>query len=109
MPAQIPVRITSLDPATKFSETCHTVLVNPSGCGVRFRHPLEPGMQVRVDNLPGGISATAHVASSMPMKRSNKYWLIGISLEQPCNWWCLAPTPRDWEQYSAAPGFAAAR
>ena len=63
--AQIPVRLTSLDPATKFSENCHTLVVNPQGCGVRFSHPLEPGMQVRVDDLPGGGSATAHVASSI--------------------------------------------
>src|SRR5215469_17082191 len=44
--AQILLRITSLDPATKFSESCHTVVVNPSGCGIRFSHPLEPGTHV---------------------------------------------------------------
>ena len=98
--AQIPVRLTSLDPATKFSENCHTLVVNPQGCGVRFSHPLEPGMQVRVDDLPGGGSATAHVASSIPLQPSSKYWLIGICLEQPANWWYLAPTPQDWDQYS---------
>jgi len=107
--AQIPLRITSLDPATKFSETCHTVVVNPSGCGIRFRHALEPGMQVRVDDLPGGISATAHVASTAPFQSSGKYFLIGISLDQPANWWCMAPIPQDWDQYSSAPQFAAAR
>jgi hypothetical protein len=103
--AQIPVRLTSLDPATKFSESCHTVVVNPLGCGVRFTHPLEPGMQVRVDDLPGGGSATAHVASSIPLKTSGKYWLVGISLERPANWWCLAPTPQDWGQLSAVSRF----
>ena len=58
---------------------------------------------MRVDNLPGGGSATAHVASSLPLQPSSKYWLIGISLEQPANWWCLAPIPQDWEQYLSAP------
>jgi hypothetical protein len=62
-------------------------------------------MQVRVDNLPGGGSATAQVACSLPLQLSSKYWLIGISLEQPANWWCLAPTPQDWDQYSSAPRF----
>src|SRR6266513_6192161 len=81
--AQIPVRITSMDPATKFSESCHTIVVNPSGCGIRMRHRLEPGTQIRVDDLPGGISATAHVASSVPLQPSSKYWLVGIGLEQP--------------------------
>jgi hypothetical protein len=98
--AQIPVRITSLDPATKFSENCHTVVVNPQGCGVRFSHSLEPGTQVRVDDLPGGGSATAHVASSLPLQTSSKYWLVGICLEQPANWWYLAPTPQDWDQFA---------
>src|SRR5215470_20020085 len=99
--AQIPLRITSLDPATKFSETCHTVVVNPSGCGVRFRHPLGPGMQLRVDGLPGGVSATAHVASCAPFQPSSKYFLVGISLDKPANWWCMAPAPQDWEQYAS--------
>ena len=83
--AQIPVRLTSLDPSTKFSESCHTLVVNPLGCGVRFSHPLEPGMQVRVDDLPGRACATARVVNSIPLKTSGKYWLVGISLEQPAN------------------------
>jgi len=62
-------------------------------------------MQVRVDGLPGGGSATARVASSLPLQKSGKYWLIGVSLEQPANWWCLAPTPQDWEQYPSMPRF----
>jgi len=103
--AQIPVRLTSLDPSTKFSESCHTLVVNPLGCGVRFSHPLEPGMQVRVDDLPGRACATARVVNSIPLKTSGKYWLVGISLEQPANWWRLAPTPQDWEPYSTFPAF----
>lgn len=101
--AQIPVRVTSLDPSRSFSETCHTMVVNPQGCGIRFPHALEPGLQVRVDDLPGGASATARVASSLPLAPSTKYWLIGICLEQPANLWCLAPTPQDWEPYSDVP------
>jgi hypothetical protein len=103
--AQIPVRLTSLDPSTKFSESCHTVVVNPLGCGVRFSHPLEPGMQVRVDDLPGRACATARVVNSIPLKTSGKYWLVGICLEQPANWWRLAPTPQDWDPYSTFPAF----
>ena len=65
-------------------------------------------MQLRVDDLPGGMTATAHVACSMPMQSTEKYWLIGIRLEQPGNWWRLAPSPQDWDQYSLAPKFASA-
>ncbi len=40
--AQIPLRVTSLDPAIQFSEQCHTLVVNTEGCGVRLSRPLEP-------------------------------------------------------------------
>ena len=62
-------------------------------------------MQVRVDDLPGRACATARVVNSIPLKTSGKYWLVGISLEQPANWWCLAPTPQDWDPYSTFPAF----
>ena len=103
--AQIPVRVTSLDPARTFSESCHTLVVNPQGCGIRFPRPLEPGLQIRMDDLPGGGSATARVANSLPLAASSKYWLIGISLESPGNFWCIAPTPQDWGAYSTLPRF----
>jgi hypothetical protein len=63
-------------------------------------------MLVRLENIPGGISATARVACSRPLQSSqssSNYWLIGISLEEPANWWCMAPTPQDWEQYPSVP------
>jgi hypothetical protein len=84
------------------------MLVNPQGCGVRFPRPLEPGMQVRMDDLPGGGSMTAHVASSLPIPKSSKYWLIGIRLDQPGNLWCLAPTPQDWGTHSEVSKFTRA-
>ena len=103
--AQIPLRVTSIDPAGAFSERCHTLSVNPQGCGVRFSRPLEPGAQIRVDELPGGSSARARVASSLPLAEGSKYWLIGICLEKPANVWCLVPTPQDWGRYAPVPKF----
>lgn len=96
--AQIPVRITSLDPAASFSEKCHTLLVNPGGCGVRFPRPLKPGMRVKVEELPGGKALNAWVASNLqPKAADGKFWIVGIGLEQPGNPWCLAPVPPDWD------------
>ena len=95
--AQIPVRVTSLDPATRFSERCHTLLVNPSGCGVRLPRSLKPGMRVRVEELPSGKSVTARIASNLRISAESKYWLVGIGLDMPGNLWCIAPTPPDWE------------
>lgn len=102
--AQIPLRLTSLDPADSFSESCHTVLVNPRGCGVRSPRPLKPGSHVRVDDLPGGKTTTARVASIVAPMEGGKYWTIGIGLDcPPGNWWCLAPVPQDWTVYVTQP------
>ena len=97
--AQIPLRITSIDPAASFSENCHTLLVNPRGCGVRLARPLKPGLRVRVEGLPGGGSAIAQVASNLAPSEGSKYWVVGIGLESPGNPWYLAPAPADWGDY----------
>jgi hypothetical protein len=103
--AQIPVRVSSLDPSRTFAENCHTLVVNPQGCGLRFPRPLQTGLQIRVENLPGGTAVTARVASSVPLNTASKYWLIGISLDTPGNLWCLAPAPQDWGTYADVPKF----
>ena len=103
--AQIPVRLTSLEPVSTFSESCHTLMVNPRGCGIRFPRPLPAGSRVKVDQLPGGGSATARVACSLPPNGGSKFWIIGIGLDSPANLWCLAPSPEDWGEYASVPRF----
>lgn len=105
MRAQIPVRVTSLEPTSTFSEHCYTQMVNPRGCGVRFTRPLKSGSRVRVDQLPGGGSTTARVACSLPPAKGSKFWTIGIGLDAPGNPWCLAPSPADWGEYAAVPSY----
>jgi hypothetical protein len=94
--AQIPLRVTSLDPAIEFTEQCHTLVVNPQGCGVRLSRPLEPGVLVRLGELPTGQAATARVANCVPLGDEGKYWLVGLRLDQPANIWGIAPAPADW-------------
>ena len=94
--AQIPFRLTRLDTAVRTSERCYTLVVNPQGCGVRLSKPLEPGVPVQLDELPGGTSATARVANCVPLGTEGKYWLVGIALDQPGNVWCIRPEPADW-------------
>ena len=95
--AQIPLRVTSLDPSTRFSERCHTVLVNPNGCGVRFPRSLKPGTRVRMEELPTGKSVTARVASNLQISTEGKYWLVGLGLDVRGNLWCIQPVPPDWD------------
>jgi hypothetical protein len=99
------VRLTSLDPVANFSENCHTTMVNPRGCGVRFSHALKQGSRVRMDQLPGGGSVTARVACSVPPSQGSKFWLIGIGVDTPGNLWYLAPAPEDWGEDAAVPKF----
>jgi hypothetical protein len=94
--AQIPFRLTSLDPAIPFGEHCHTLVVNTEGCGVRLSRPLEAGLPVLLDELPGGSSASARVANCVPLGTGGQYWLVGLALEQPGNIWCIQPAPADW-------------
>ena len=103
--AQIPVRVTSLDPADNFSQTCHTLMVNPQGCGIRCSRPLAQGLQLRIEDLPGRGSAQARVVCARPMNDGSKYWIIGIALPSPGNLWCMAPVPSDWGTYAAPTKF----
>ena len=94
--AQIPFRLSSMDPAIPFSEQCHTLVVNTEGCGVRLNRPLEPGLSVLLDELPTGTSAPARVANCVPLGTEGKYWLVGLALEQPGNIWRIHPAPANW-------------
>ena len=93
---QLPVVLTSLDPKQPFSEACHTLVVNPQGCGIRFNRPLEAGALVCLEHLPGGNRATARVANCLAIGTDVKYWLIGIALDEPGNIWGMSDVPADW-------------
>lgn len=95
MRAQIPLRLTSLDPEIQFSEQCHTLVMNTQGCGVRTSRVLEVGLQVQIE-LPNGRKATARVANVVPLGTDGKYYLVGLALEEPGNIWGIHPAPADW-------------
>lgn len=96
--AQIPVRIVGLDPRVGLNETCQTVVVNCEGCGVRLPRAVDVGLQVSIEDLPGGLSAKARVTSCVSL---GKDWLVGIELEQRGNVWSIRPAPADWPAGSA--------
>lgn len=106
--AQIPLRITSIDPTVEFSEACHTLVVNTIGCGVRLSRPLAPGTAVRLDELPTGKVITARVANSVPLGTEGTYWVVGLALDQAGNIWGIHPAPADWESDKAMAAAAAA-
>jgi hypothetical protein len=105
--AQLPLRVTSLNPSLEFTERCHTLVVNPQGCGVRLSRPLELGLQVDLDELPTGQTVSARVANCVPLGTGGKYWLVGLALEQTGNFWGIHPAPADWGSEPVAMAAAA--
>lgn len=104
--AQIPIRLTSLDPAVQFSEICHTLIVNTQGCGVRVTRPFEPGLTLELSELPiGKVAAT--VANCVPLGTGAKFWLVGLALHEQGNVWGIRPAPSDWEMEPVARAAAA--
>jgi len=93
---EIPITLTSLDPARPFSEPCLTHLVNPQGCAARFRRPLDIGATVRLDDLPIGTSVTARVVNCISIGEYEKFWLVGLALDEPGNVWGVQTPPEDW-------------
>jgi hypothetical protein len=85
-----------MDPAHPFSERCLTLLVNPQGCAARFRRPLEIGAAVRLDDLPAGTSVTARVVNCIQIGDYEKFWLLGLALDEPGNVWGIKTPPEDW-------------
>jgi hypothetical protein len=106
--AQIPFRLTSLDPEIPFSETCHTLVVNTQGCGVRLSQELKPGMPVWLGELPTGKIVKARIANCVSLGAEGKYWLVGIALDEPGNIWGIRPAPADWGSDTAMAAAAAA-
>lgn len=107
--AQIPLRVTSLDPEIEFSEHCHTLVVNTQGCGVRLSQAVEPGLPVTLDELPTGKSVMARVANCVPIGNEGKYWVVGLALEEETgNIWGIQPAPADWGNNPSVAAAAAA-
>ncbi len=96
IPCEIPITLTSADPAHSFSEQCLIILVNPQGCAARFPRPLEIGATVRLEGLPASTDVTARVVNCISMGEYEKLWLLGLALEQPGNVWGIQSPPEDW-------------
>jgi hypothetical protein len=90
---EVPITLSSRDAAHPFSEPCLTVLVNPQGCAARFPRRLEIGAAVRLEGLPAGINVTARVVNCIAIE---KFWLLGLALDEPGNVWGIQSPPEDW-------------
>lgn len=106
LPLEVPVRITSLNPAVPFSEQCNTTLVNAHGCGLVAPRVIAQGIQVRLEIVSAKRSATAHVGEVVPLGGDPETWLVGLELDAPGNFWGIDYAPSDWKIGEVAPSAA---
>jgi hypothetical protein len=93
---EIPVTVTSLDRKHPFSAKCMALVVSPQGCGFRASQSLPLETPVLLNDLPGGGSASARVATCLPLGNDKKYFLIGVALYNHGNVWGIVNPPEDW-------------
>jgi hypothetical protein len=93
---EIPVTVNSLDRKHPFSARCVALVVSPQGCGFRASQALPLETPVLLNDLPGGVSASARVATCLPLGNDGKYFLIGVALYNHANVWGIANPPEDW-------------
>jgi len=97
LPLEVPVLVTSLDPARPFSEQCNTTLVNAHGCGLIVSRALVNGTPVRLEIVSAQRHTTARVSEVVPLGGDPETWLIGLELDVPGNFWGIDYAPSDWK------------
>src|SRR5580658_2924442 len=104
LPLEVPVLVTSLDPAAPFSEKCNTTLVNAHGCGLIVARNITQGIQIRLEIVSAKRHTTARVAEVVPLGGDPETWLVGLELDVPGNFWGIEYAPADWKiEESPAP------
>jgi hypothetical protein len=100
VPCETAINLTSLDVTNPFSEPALVILANPQGCGIRFGRLLEIGASVQLKGLPVplGRRVTAQVVNCISLGHYEKFWLIGLRLDEPGNVWGIENPPADWSR-----------
>lgn len=97
LPLEVPILVTSLDPAFEFSEECITTLVNAHGCGLVVQRSIPHDLPVRLEIVRSKRQATARVADVVPLGGEPETWLLGMELDVPGNFWGIDYAPSDWK------------
>jgi hypothetical protein len=93
---QIPIVITSLDPAHSFSGKYETTVVNAHGCGVILPERLEKETPVVVEVISNGQSRQAKVVLAISVVEGVS-WLLGFEFDSPSGiFWRIENPPADW-------------
>jgi hypothetical protein len=97
VPVNLPVLVTSLEPGTRFSEVCETLVVNAHGCAMRSPVKLDAGVLLHFHSKEGR-ETTAKVINCLPLDSDRASWKLAARLDRPENFWGLTSCPADWAQ-----------
>ena len=92
---EIPVVVTSLDPACDFHKECKTVFVNAHGCGIIVPQLLNNQTPVTVELVSNGANKNGRVVLAIPLLE-NFSWFLGVEFDSPGNFWEVENPPADW-------------
>jgi hypothetical protein len=93
---QIPIVITSLDPAHIFSGKYETTVVNAHGCGVILPERLEKETPVVVELISNGRSKKGRIVLTISVVEGVS-WLLGLEFDTPSGiFWEIENPPADW-------------
>ena len=95
LPLEIPILVTSLDPACDFHKKCTTTLVNAHGCGIIVQERLADETPVMLTLDSTGTSKKGRVVLAVPLLESVS-WLLGVEFDAPENFWGIENPPADW-------------
>jgi hypothetical protein len=84
------------------------LVVSPQGCGFRASQSLPLETPVLLNDLPSGGSASARVATCLPLGNDQKFFLIGVALYNHANVWGITNPPEDWNCSSSLTAAVAA-
>jgi hypothetical protein len=49
-----------------------------------------------LEGLPARRAATARLVNCIPIGEHQKFWLLGLALDEPGNVWGIEMPPEDW-------------
>jgi hypothetical protein len=97
VPINLPILVTSMEPGTRFSEVCETLVVNAHGCAMRSPVKLDAGVLLHFHSKEGR-ETTAKVINCQPLDSDRASWQLAARLDRPENFWGLTSCPSDWAQ-----------
>jgi len=90
----VPIRVERIEAGSKgFAETTRTLVINRHGARIQLKHPVAPGIVLRITNLAGNHSAQFRVVGpTSPLSEQGGEWGVEC-LDEKVNLWGIGFPP----------------